>query len=59
MAKNRLSLLTETENPDFTRVKIARFFFFGLSVVNGVLIYAKPPFKLKILGRKAKTAPPP
>ena len=34
-------------------------FFFGLSVVNWVLIYAKPPFKLKFLGRKAKTAPPP
>ena len=32
-------------------------FFFGLSVVNWVLIYAKPPFKLNFLGRKAKKAP--
>ena len=41
---------------EFNR-KIFNFFFFGLSVVTWVLIYAKPPFKLKFLGKKAKTAP--
>ena len=37
--------------------KLKKKFFFGLSVVNWVLIYAKPPFKLNFLGRKAKKAP--
>ena len=43
--------------PNLNLTEKFSIFFFGFSVVNWVLIYAKPPFKLKFLGKKAKTAP--